>query len=107
VALGTTPLSITALASWCDSDPWIDTLPAGDIDEAVPMLFRMGPANAPLLDAGASGRLRSRACQRAVGISMDEPTPQLARGRRTYVFSPRAWTPEAAQRAATEIWSWK
>ena len=35
------PLSITALASWCMQDNWLDDLP---IDEAVPMLFRMGPA---------------------------------------------------------------
>jgi len=34
------PLSITALASWCAGDPWITGLP---IDEAVPMLFRLGP----------------------------------------------------------------
>jgi hypothetical protein len=33
------PISITALASWCYGDPWLDSLP---IDEAVPMLFRMG-----------------------------------------------------------------
>src|ERR1051325_2093640 len=34
-----TPISITALASWCIGDQWIADLP---IDEAVPMLFRMG-----------------------------------------------------------------
>jgi hypothetical protein len=34
-----TLLSITALASWCSGDNWLDELP---IDEAVPMLFRMG-----------------------------------------------------------------
>jgi hypothetical protein len=34
-----TLLSITALASWCKGDNWLDDLP---IDEAVPMLFRMG-----------------------------------------------------------------
>ena len=32
-------LSITALASWCAGDNWIADLP---VDEAVPMLFRMG-----------------------------------------------------------------
>src|ERR1043166_268329 len=34
------PLSMTALASWCEADHWIDGLP---VTEAVPMLFRMGP----------------------------------------------------------------
>lgn len=33
------PISITALASWCLDDDWISSLP---VDEAVPMLFRMG-----------------------------------------------------------------
>ena len=32
-------LSITALASWCVFDDWISDLP---VDEAVPMLFRLG-----------------------------------------------------------------
>ena len=35
-----TPLSMTALASWCLDDNWLDDLP---VDEVVPMLFRMGP----------------------------------------------------------------
>src|SRR3954447_14180667 len=34
-------LSMTALASWCDTETWIDAAP---VDEIVPMLFRMGPA---------------------------------------------------------------
>ena len=38
------PLSITALASWCVGDRWLDGLP---IDEAVPMLFQLGPLNEP------------------------------------------------------------
>ena len=38
-----TPLSITALASWCIGDDWLNGLP---VDEAIPMLFRMGPVNA-------------------------------------------------------------
>ena len=33
------PLSITALASFCIGDGWIKDLP---VDEAVPMIFRMG-----------------------------------------------------------------
>ncbi len=35
----TMALSITALASWCKGDNWLDSLP---INEAIPMLFRMG-----------------------------------------------------------------
>src|SRR5882724_3846007 len=40
-----TGLSITALASWCISDTWIKDLP---IDDAVPMLFRMGADNSQI-----------------------------------------------------------
>src|SRR5262249_59556332 len=41
----TTSLSIPALASWCAADAWLDGLP---IDEAVPLLFRISPADATL-----------------------------------------------------------
>jgi hypothetical protein len=103
------PLSITALASWCIGDPWIAQLPAGTIDEAVPMLFRMGP------DAGVVTRFLHSgknfdvaACQNSFGISTDEPhskelltkslfaSPGGPPKKRIYVFAPRAWTPAAA-----------
>ena len=44
-------LSMTALASWCADDPWID---ATGVDEIVPMLFQMGP------DAATSSRDSAR-----------------------------------------------
>ena len=82
-----TPLSITALASWCMQDDWLGDLP---IDEAVPMLFRMGPSE-PLRD-GVAGRLRAPACRGAIGTSLDEPLT-ISRGRkRLYVFNPQQWT---------------
>jgi hypothetical protein len=72
----TMPISVTALASWCDGDDWLSGLP---VDEAVPMLFRMGPSNAPFLrmatspasaapvsrKLGAAGRTDRRADQRS------------------------------------------
>jgi hypothetical protein len=79
-----TPLSITALASWCMQDDWLGDLP---IDEAVPMLFRMGPGHRPGVD-----RLRAPACRGAIGTSLDEPLT-FPRGRkRVYVFNPNPWT---------------
>ena len=36
-------ISITALASWCEGDAWLRDLPAGTIDEAVPMLSAWAP----------------------------------------------------------------
>ena len=100
--IGTVPLSITALASWCDGDNWLDRLPHGAIDEAVPMLFRMGPFNDGLRDAGVRNRLRASACRNAVGVSTDEPTAPLGQRRRVYVFSPTRWTPASMTRAVSE-----
>jgi hypothetical protein len=112
----TMPLSITALASWCIGDPWLARLPPGTIDEAVPMLFRMGP------DAANIGKfLRSNddfpvaACRGSLGLSTDEPLSHDlltsksssaafdVRAKRIYIFAPRAWTPSAAQNIIQEL----
>ena len=84
-----TPVSITALASWCVGDRWLDDLP---IDEAVPMLFRMGPFNEPFRALATSRRAAGR-CGGALGVSLDEPITVARRGRRVYVFNPSAWRP--------------
>lgn len=87
-------LNITALASWCLGDPWIRNLP---INDAVPMLFRMG--------AGEPRKLSdfsSEVCRSSVGISTDEAAIAPPHGRRIFIFHPRPWTPEA-YRAAMEI----
>ena len=95
-----TPLSITALASWCMQDDWLDDLP---IDEAVPMLFRMGPAEEPLR-AAAAARLRAPACRSAIGTSLDEPLT-ITRGRtRVYVFNPQPWSDAAILAARRQVW---
>ena len=86
-----TPLSITALASWCVADNWIRGL---TIDEAVPMLFRMGPANEPYRALAASPRSSAPECAGAVGVSLDEPLQVHRGGRRLYVFNNRPWTAE-------------
>jgi hypothetical protein len=85
------PLSITALASWCMRDNWLDDLP---IDEAVPMLFRMGPA-----EGAAPLDLRAPACDGAVGTSLDEPLRGSIGRRRVYIFNPLPWTDAAAAAA--------
>jgi len=86
-----TLLSITALASWCKGDNWLDDLP---IDEAVPMLFRMGVERNQFLSQLAAGeKFNATRCQGSVGISTDEPLPQLPVVQRVYVFNPASWTP--------------
>jgi hypothetical protein len=98
-ALGSrVPLSMTALASWCLDDHWLDDLP---VDEVVPMLFRMGPSEDAHRREFATGTVAA-GCRRSVGVSLDEPAPlRVVRGRRVYVFNPTPWT-AASVRAATE-----
>ena len=92
-------LSITALASWCISDTWIKDLP---VDEAVPMLFRMGADNNQI-----RARLKSRddfklsICRNSIGISTDEKIDDLPTGRRVYVFNPRSWDQRSVSKALT------
>ena len=83
-------LSITALGSWCLGDPWIRDLP---VDEAVPMLFRMGPEARSVKEAlGRRGDFAVPLARTSVGYSLDEPFLPVPPGRRVYVFDPRPWT---------------
>ncbi len=92
-------LSITALASWCSDDEWISDLP---IDEAVPMLFRMGADGRQIRNRLASGEeFPARPCRHSYGISTDEPLRNLSAAKRLYVFNPDAWT-ERSVRAITD-----
>ncbi|MFJ3057217.1 hypothetical protein [Herbaspirillum sp. NPDC087042] len=80
--------SVTALASWCAHDRWMQAL---NVDEAIPMLFRMGRDGTSIRQRlAATGRLPEPACN-SVGISLDEPIPSSLLYSRIYVFSPRSW----------------
>jgi hypothetical protein len=109
------PLSITALASWCIGDPWLEQLPSGTIAEAVPMLFRMGPDAGNVAKFLRSGsEFRVSACQGSLGLSTDESLsngllkgtlPDVSsdwRDKRIYIFAPRAWTQPAAEAVLKE-----
>jgi hypothetical protein len=94
------PLSITALASWCSYDNWLDGLP---VDEAVPMLFRMGRFEARgFRQAGEANAWRAPLCRGSAGVSTDEPQSLARDGRRLYVFHPAAWTREALDAVGRE-----
>jgi len=84
-------LSITALASWCLYDPWIDELDM--IEEAVPMLFEMGADSRRVRAALASGAdFVSPRCRRSVGVSLAEPLPDgVLAERRRWLWSARPW----------------
>lgn len=82
------PLSITALASWCSYDDWIEALP---IDEAVPMFFRMEPDHRRAPADSPWFRIREPLCMGSAGISTRERQPDALAGKRVYVFSDRGW----------------
>ncbi len=89
-------LSMTALASWCAGDDWIADLP---VDEAVPMLFRMGverPQFQRRLESGQ--RFEATICRNSAGVSTDEPVTAPAVNR-LYIFNPEPWTKESFARA--------
>jgi len=92
-----TPLSITALTSWCESDGWIAGLP---VVEAVPMLFRMGPGERP------ARSFRPSLCQSSAGVSVDELLREPPSAARLYIFNPRPWTPATYQAALREVRKW-
>ena len=91
------PISITALASWCMGDNWIRALP---VDEAVPMLFRMGPDGPAVRRAIESGDdLNEELCRGVAGISTDEPLKVKDWLGRVYFFHPEPWTRAAFDKA--------
>jgi Protein of unknown function (DUF3142) len=112
-------ISITALASWCSGDAWLEDLPAGTIDEAVPMLFRMGPDTPHIGDSLAAGdEFAVPACRTSLGISDDEllsrsilagslTSAQSAWARkRIYIFHHGTWNAAAATADLGELEKW-
>ncbi len=91
------PISITALASWCESDNWIAGLP---VAEAVPMLFRMGPGERP------ARSFRPDLCRSSAGVSTDEPLPAPPAAARLYLFNPRPWSRSDFNAAIREAHRW-
>lgn len=85
-------LSMTALASFCVGDRWLSDLP---VDEAVPMIFRMGADDRTIKNLLSSGEdFREPLCQKSYGIAVDEPLDiQFKPDRRVYVFNDRSWKP--------------
>lgn len=100
-----TLLSMTALASWCDTEDWLGAAP---VDEIVPMLFRMqqeGEALKSRLAAG--GDFRNPRCRAALGIATDSSIVRAPPGRRVYLFNPRSWTAAAFEAARREVGGWR
>ena len=92
-------ISITALASWCLENPWFSGVP----DEAVPMLFQMGPRRNGILDRLYRQGHFADGCRDALGISSAELLPWRPEAKRVYIFNPQRWTREAFTRACARL----
>ena len=91
-------LSMTALASWCMDDRWMEGMP---VDETVPMLFRMGAPAAAIRHQLANARdFPCAECHESIGLSTDEPAVELATARRVYWFHPGPWSAAALAKVA-------
>ncbi|HVY14582.1 MAG TPA: hypothetical protein VHB27_05105 [Rhodopila sp.] len=83
-------LSMTALASWCDTETWLEAAP---VDDIVPMLFRMGPSGIRLrARLAAGGDWRNPRCRTAIGVASDTPPDALPPDRQVWMFNPHPWT---------------
>lgn len=97
-------LTMTALASWCTHDTWIKDLP---VDEAVPMLFRMGPEGKQIVqDIERNGDFKEPLCRSSVGISTDELSVKIPFEKRLYVFSPSKWTKNQVEQLMRGVGRW-
>jgi hypothetical protein len=100
-----TTLSMTALASWCDTETWLEAAP---VDEIAPMLFRMTQAGEPLrrrLEAGHD--FRNPKCRKALALSTDTPIVRAPPGRRVYLFAPHSWTEADFEAARRQVGGWR
>lgn len=85
-----TPLTMTALASWCVGETWLNEM---DVDEAVPMAFEMGADTERVRSYIKSGQdWTVPLCRESYGLSVDEPAIDGIRPeRRVYRWSGTQW----------------
>jgi hypothetical protein len=100
-----TLLSMTALASWCDTEDWLAQAP---VDEIVPMLFRMQQGGEALRSRlAAGGDFRNPRCRAALAMATDSPITRAPPGRRVYLFNPRSWTQGDFEIARRQVEGWR
>jgi hypothetical protein len=100
------PLSITALASWCLGDNWLDD---ASCDQVVPMFFSMGKDRQRMLNYLQNHPdFASVPMQVSMGLSIDEPDvlAQLnGLTSTTFLFSSKGWESERAKEWINKIQS--
>jgi hypothetical protein len=83
-------------------DRWLDDLP---VDEAVPMIFRMGADERTIKNLLANGEdFHEPLCRKSYGIAVDEPLNwKFKSDRRVYVFNEHSWTASDIKSASERI----
>lgn len=94
-------LSITALASWCMFDQWLDV---ALVDEVVPMIFRMGKGRDDVTNwVSTYGSFPLMSCNKSLGWMVGEnwlPTKEM---KRVYLFHSKFWTATQIEQALANI----
>lgn len=105
-------ISMTALASWCMADNWVNSLP---VDEIVAMLFDMGADSKKIraLIAANQNCFTVPKEKLSLGLSTKEPdiinmfkngsSTTLKNCQRVYIFSPKSWTQEVYSSAISGV----
>lgn len=85
-----TPLTMTALASWCTGDAWFNDFP---VSEAVPMVFHMGADSDKVRTYLRNGNdWNEPLCRASYGLLVGSSDDlELKPGRRIYYFKDSAW----------------
>lgn len=88
-----TPLTMTALASWCVGETWLDEM---NVDEAIPMAFEMGADTERVRSYLKKGKdWTVPLCTNSYGLSVDEPSIEgIKPDRRIYYFKNSQWREE-------------
>ena len=83
-------ISITALASWCVDDGWIEEL---DIEYAVPMLYRMGEDTNKIMHSFSFDLAWPvKKCQRNVAFEVQRMFVKPKRNAKVFLFNNKAWS---------------
>ncbi|MBX9697189.1 MAG: hypothetical protein K2X53_03795 [Alphaproteobacteria bacterium] len=98
-------LSMTALASWCTHDPWLDSLP---IEYAVPMMYTLGRDQLQMHHyLRANKHWGVRACKGYVGLSLNDlsllENPSIMSTHKVFLFNNHAWSQEDFKRIQKKV----
>lgn len=90
------PISMTALASWCTFDSWLDEMP---VSYAVPMLYNLGnEKEVHYQHLKSKGFFYVKKCRGYLGLHMSDlellKDKKIKESHKIYLFNDKAWNQE-------------